>query len=61
MKIEKETWNVIQLGGGFFLILLAFVSSSFIEEMVISTLSEEGNVSQHAGYNRFLNLSFKTQ
>jgi hypothetical protein len=50
--MEKQTWNVCQLGASFFLIFFAFMSSSFIEETVIATIAEEGKVGQHAGYNR---------
>ena len=39
--MQRETWNVLQLGASFFLIFFAFSSSSFIEETVISTLAPE--------------------
>ncbi|KAI6195117.1 UNC93-like protein MFSD11 [Aphelenchoides besseyi] len=48
---HKTTVNVIHLGIAFFFIFFAFCSCSFIEEIVISTLSEERNLSKHAGYN----------
>lgn len=51
--VNSQTYNVVQLGIGFFLIFFAFNSASFIEETVISSVAGEGGgVTKHAGYIR---------
>ncbi|KAI6191409.1 UNC93-like protein MFSD11 [Aphelenchoides bicaudatus] len=49
--VNTQTYNVIQLAIGFFLIFSAFNSSSFIEETVISSVADQGGkVTKHSGY-----------
>lgn len=49
--ISGQTYNVLQLAIGFFLIFSAFNSSSFIEETVISSVADQGGpITKHAGY-----------
>ncbi|KAE9548178.1 hypothetical protein FO519_008612 [Halicephalobus sp. NKZ332] len=50
MGIRSETFNVLQVGIGFLLILFAFNSQGFIEQTVIYGKHSEGVVSKHAGY-----------
>uniref|UniRef100_A0AC35TT84 UNC93-like protein MFSD11 n=1 Tax=Rhabditophanes sp. KR3021 TaxID=114890 RepID=A0AC35TT84_9BILA len=50
MALPQNTINVIQLGLGFFLIFFAFNSQGFIEETVINSFSDKGEISKHAGY-----------
>lgn len=52
--MNSQTYNVLQLGIGFFLIFFAFNSASFIEETVIASVAEEGHIDKHAGYIRFV-------
>jgi len=48
--MHGQTYNVIQLGIGFFLIFFAFNSASFIEQTVIDSFVGDGKLQQHAGY-----------
>uniref|UniRef100_A0A0N4ZS88 UNC93-like protein MFSD11 n=1 Tax=Parastrongyloides trichosuri TaxID=131310 RepID=A0A0N4ZS88_PARTI len=50
MPLMQNTINVIQLGIGFFLIFFAFNSQGFIEESVINSFADKGEISKHAGY-----------
>uniref|UniRef100_A0A8R1DZ47 UNC93-like protein MFSD11 n=1 Tax=Caenorhabditis japonica TaxID=281687 RepID=A0A8R1DZ47_CAEJA len=48
--LDVSTLNVVQLGFGFFSNFFAFNSQGFIEEAVIDSASENGNLNTHAGY-----------
>ncbi|CAB3400302.1 unnamed protein product [Caenorhabditis bovis] len=48
--VEKATWNVWQLGIGFFFNFFAFNSQGFIEEVVIDSASADQKINNHAGY-----------
>jgi hypothetical protein len=48
--LTTQTYNVLQLGIGFFLIFFAFNSASFIEETVIDSRAEKGQIKAKAGY-----------
>ncbi|CAI2357679.1 unnamed protein product [Caenorhabditis sp. 36 PRJEB53466] len=47
---DVPTLNVIQLGFGFLTNFFAFNSQGFIEEAVIDSASDSGNLNKHAGY-----------
>ncbi|PAV86170.1 hypothetical protein WR25_01110 isoform B [Diploscapter pachys] len=47
---EPTTWNVIQLGLGFFCNFFAFNGQGFIEEAVVNSQSSHGKLNKHAGY-----------
>lgn len=49
---EPTTWNVIQLGLGFFCNFFAFNGQGFIEEAVVNSQSSNGKLNKHAGYYR---------
>ncbi|PIC15626.1 hypothetical protein B9Z55_022532 [Caenorhabditis nigoni] len=48
--LDIPTLNVIQLGLGFFSTFFAFNSQGFIEEAVIDSAADNGNLNKHAGY-----------
>lgn len=48
--LDIPTLNVIQLGFGFFSTFFAFNSQGFIEEAVIDSAADNGNINKHAGY-----------
>ncbi|UMM39205.1 hypothetical protein L5515_016366 [Caenorhabditis briggsae] len=48
--LDIPTLNVIQLGLGFFSTFFAFNSQGFIEEAVIDSAADSGNLNKHAGY-----------
>lgn len=59
MGLLPETFNVIQLGISFFFIFFAFNSQGFIEESVVDSAHDRGDINKHAGYYRsILGLSF---
>uniref|UniRef100_A0A914WC74 UNC93-like protein MFSD11 n=1 Tax=Plectus sambesii TaxID=2011161 RepID=A0A914WC74_9BILA len=49
--MDARTWNIFQLGFGFMLVFTGFDTQSFIEETVLSSVSDDtGRVDEHAGY-----------
>lgn len=48
--LSTQTYNVLQLGIGFFLIFFAFNSAGFIEEIVIDSRADKGEIKAKAGY-----------
>ena len=53
MKIESKTFNIIQLGLGFFLVFFAVNAQLAIIETIIDAKHKEGVVDEHAGYVRY--------
>ncbi|CAD6187451.1 unnamed protein product [Caenorhabditis auriculariae] len=49
-RLDNATLNILQLGLGFFFNFFAFNSQGFIEEPVIDSASDRGNINKHAGY-----------
>lgn len=51
-SVSNHTWNVIQLGIGFFFVFFAFNSQGFIEEIVLNNYEGHGGIEKHDGYVR---------
>ncbi|KAI6232033.1 UNC93-like protein MFSD11 [Aphelenchoides besseyi] len=49
--MNPNTFNVIQLGIGFFLIFFSFNAAASIQEIVLDSFAERSVVRKHAGYN----------
>ena len=52
MRIDSKTFNVVQLGVGFFLLFFAVNAQLAIIEIIVDTKHKEGVVDEHAGYVR---------
>ncbi|KAK0405417.1 hypothetical protein QR680_017982 [Steinernema hermaphroditum] len=48
--VDLELRTVVQVGIGFFCVLFAFLTQSIIEQAVISSAAERGDIGEHAGY-----------